>query len=310
MKDPISPWIVDETSPLEAVVLGTTADHGPFNLNNPIIREHAQKGTLPTDESLNRESEEFSQVLVAHGVQVIRPPNAPDLLQTFTRDLGFVIGDKFVWANLKRDNRRPEIEQLRPVIEAIVGQNIVTVPPEIFVEGGDIVMIQGRVLVGVGQDSRLSRTSPEAVDFLRRTFPDRDVIRIHTTTRDDDGADPRVYPLHLDCAFQPAGPGHAIFYEGGFAGRPEAIFDLIGESNLLRVSGSDMFALRPNLFSIAPDKMVSAPSFTGINDALRRIGITVVEVPYEEVGKLGGLFRCSTLPLRRRPLTAQGIKAA
>lgn len=292
------------------MVVGITTDHGPFNFNNATIREHRAKGTLPTGESLNRQSENFCQILLAHGVQVIRPPNAPDLLQTFTRDLGFVIGDRFVWANLKRANRRPEIEKLRPVLEAVVGpKNMVTVPPEILVEGGDIVMIKGRVLVGVGQNPQWSRTSAEAVDFLRRMFPDREVIRISTNCRDDEAAQPRVHPLHLDCAFQPAGAGHAIFYEGGFVGRPEPIFDLIGESNLIRVTGPEMFALRPNLFSLAPDKMISAPSFTDMNNALRRIGITIVEVPYEEVAKLGGLFRCSTLPLRRQPSPAQGVKA-
>ena len=111
--------------------------------------------------------------------------------------------------------------------------------------------------------------------------------------------DPHSNVLHLDCAFQPVGPEHTILYEAGFQSPPEAILDLYPAQNLIRVSAEEMYHLNPNLFSLSPQVVVSEPGFVRLNDQLRRIGLTVLETPYAQVAKLGGLFRCSTLPLRR-----------
>ena len=56
----------------------------------------------------------------------------------------------------------------------------------------------------------------------------------------------------------------------------------------------------PNIFSISPDVVVSDKAFTRMNNHLRNEwGITVEEIPYREISKMGGLLRCSTLPLVR-----------
>ena len=39
--------------------------------------------------------------------------------------------------------------------------------------------------------------------------------------------------------------------------------------------------------------------FTRLNTELRRRGFIVEEVPYAEIAKMEGLFRCSTMPLIR-----------
>ena len=55
-----------------------------------------------------------------------------------------------------------------------------------------------------------------------------------------------------------------------------------------------------NVFSIAPDVVVTEEHFTRLNKHLReKWGMTVETVPYREISKMGGLLRCSTLPLRR-----------
>jgi N-dimethylarginine dimethylaminohydrolase len=60
-----------------------------------------------------------------------------------------------------------------------------------------------------------------------------------------------------------------------------------------------MYEMNSNVFSIAPDVVVSEKSFTRLNTWLRDNGFTVEEISYGEIAKQEGLLRCSTLPLIR-----------
>jgi N-dimethylarginine dimethylaminohydrolase len=60
-----------------------------------------------------------------------------------------------------------------------------------------------------------------------------------------------------------------------------------------------MYEMNSNVFSIAPDVVVSEKSFTRLNAWLRDNGFTVEEISYGEIAKQEGLLRCSTLPLIR-----------
>ena len=57
--------------------------------------------------------------------------------------------------------------------------------------------------------------------------------------------------------------------------------------------------MNSNIFSIAPDVIVSEKNFTRLNNWLRQNGFRVEEIPYAEISKQEGLLRCSTLPLIR-----------
>jgi N-dimethylarginine dimethylaminohydrolase len=57
--------------------------------------------------------------------------------------------------------------------------------------------------------------------------------------------------------------------------------------------------MNSNVFSIAPDVVVSEKNFTRLNNWLSENGFTVEEIPYAEIAKQEGLLRCSTLPLIR-----------
>ena len=60
-----------------------------------------------------------------------------------------------------------------------------------------------------------------------------------------------------------------------------------------------MYNMNSNVFSIAPDVVVSEKNFTKLNNWFREQGFTVEEIPYAEIAKQEGLLRCSTLPLIR-----------
>ena len=71
--------------------------------------------------------------------------------------------------------------------------------------------------------------------------------------------------------------------------------------SILSVGISVLFTkMFPNVFSIAPDLVVSDEVFTRLNRHLtEEWGIKVEEISYREISKMGGLLRCSTMPLIR-----------
>jgi N-dimethylarginine dimethylaminohydrolase len=58
--------------------------------------------------------------------------------------------------------------------------------------------------------------------------------------------------------------------------------------------------MNSNIFSISPNVVVSEQNFTRLNQFLENEwNIKVEQIPYREISKMGGLLRCSTLPLVR-----------
>ena len=74
---------------------------------------------------------------------------------------------------------------------------------------------------------------------------------------------------------------------------------LFGKENVFEIDKDEMYNMNSNIFSIAPDVVISEKNFTRLNNWLRSHGITVEEVAYAEIAKQEGLLRCSTLPLIR-----------
>jgi len=109
--------------------------------------------------------------------------------------------------------------------------------------------------------------------------------------------------LHLDCTFNPVGKDKAIIYKDGFLFEHEyqQIVDIFGKENLFEVTKEEMYWMNPNVFSISPEVVVSEKNFTRLNDHLENVwNIKVERINYREISKMGGLLRCSTMPLIRK----------
>ncbi|MGA9239611.1 dimethylarginine dimethylaminohydrolase family protein, partial [Robiginitalea sp.] len=113
--------------------------------------------------------------------------------------------------------------------------------------------------------------------------------------------DARKNALHLDCCFQPVGRDLAILHKESFLDPKEYkwLLEFFGPEKVFEITEEEMYRMFSNVFSISPEVVVSERSFTRLNNWLRSQGLTVEEIPYQEVGKQGGLLRCSTLPLER-----------
>ena len=297
----------DETAPLEAVVLGIAQDFGgELSLEDaydPKSKEHIKAGTFPLENDILKEMQAFNLVLEKYNIKVYRPENIKDYNQVFSRDIAFVIDEKFIVPNILEDRAR-EFEAIYKVVDQIDASLIVKMPQGARIEGGDVMPWDDCIFIGVSNEEDFekytsARTNYEGVAFLQKTFPERTVISFELNKSD---VEPRDNALHLDCCFQPIGKDQALIYPSGFKNEDDVQFlvDYFGEENIIEITRDEMYNMNSNLFSISPEVIVSEKGFTRLNEELRRRGFTVEEIPYAEIAKMEGLLRCSTLPLRRK----------
>ncbi len=298
--------VKDETSRLRAVVLGTARSNGPVpqleDAYDPKSREHILAGTYPLIEDMVEEMEAVAAVFEKYNVDLYRPKQIEDCNQIFTRDIGFVIDDIFIKANILPD-REEELQAIQHVLDHIHPNKILRPPAEVHIEGGDVMLHGDYIFVGTYRghdypDYIIARTNMEGVEWLQETFPHKRVVSFNLQK---DNLNPYKNALHLDCCFQPVGNNKCIIYKGGFLQQDEYQFliDLFGTENCFEISQEEMYQMNSNIFSIAPDVVISEKSFTRLNRWLRSQNITVEEVPYSQISKQSGLLRCSTLPLTR-----------
>ncbi len=298
--------IVNETSRLRAVVLGTAKSSGPVpsleNAYDPKSAEHIKAGTYPKSEDMVYEMEMVADVFEKYDVKVYRPHEIKDCNQIFTRDIAFVVGDTLIEANILPE-REKEIDAIQHVIDQIAPSKVIQFPEEAHVEGGDVMPWGDYIFVGTyrGEDYSsyiTARTNMEAVKLLQELFPNKKVksfnLRKSNTVAKDNA-------LHLDCCFQPLGKGKAIIHKEGFLEEEEYdwLIDFFGSENCFHITKDEMYNMNSNIFSISEDVIISEKNFTRLNDWLRSHGFTVEEVPYAEIAKQEGLLRCSTMPLIR-----------
>ena len=131
--------VKNETSRLRAVVLGSAVNNGPTptieEAYDPKSLEHILAGTYPMEEDMVNEMEAFNKVFQKYDVNVFRPEMIENYNQIFTRDIGFVIDDFFIKANILPDRNR-ELEAIQYVIDQIDPSKVVRPPDDVHIEGG------------------------------------------------------------------------------------------------------------------------------------------------------------------------------
>jgi len=299
--------IQNETSQLKTVVLGVAKSNG----NIPSLDETfdaksyetVQKNDYPKEEDLISEIKEFEEVLKKYNVEVLRPSLIENCNQVFSRDVGFVIDDEYFISNIIPD-RLEEVEAYQTIRDQFDQSKINILPEEVYVEGGDVILYNDYIFVGTYKQAdfrqfKTARTNVEFVDYIKKKFPTKTVLDFELKKDDQN---PYEGILHLDCTFNPVGKDKAIIYKDGFLFEEEyqQLVEIFGKDNLFEVTKEEMYWMNPNVFSISPEVVVSEKNFTRLNAHLENVwGIKVEAINYQNISKMGGLFRCSTMPLIR-----------
>ncbi|NAW52098.1 amidinotransferase [Elizabethkingia argentiflava] len=299
--------ITNETGRLRCVVLGQPMSIGDTpQLNDSYDAKSYQsikKGIYPTEADIVSEMSAFEKVLHHYNVQILYPENIQNYNQIFARDTAFVIDDKVVVANIIEE-RAAEQQAYRKIFEEIPWRNIINLPERAHVEGGDIILCNDFLFIGTCYSSeygnfKTARTNPYAIEVLKEYFPHKKIIDLDLK-KDDKNPDKGI--LHLDCTFNPIGRDKCIIYKEGFVKESDyyLLLDIFGKENCFSITTEEMMNMTPNIFSIDYDVVVSDSAFHRLNQHLRQEwNFRVEEISYREISKMGGLLRCSTLPLVR-----------
>lgn len=298
--------VSDETSRLKAVILGTALSNGPTptidEAYDPKSLEHIKAGTYPLEADMIKEMDAFNEVFKKYNVTVYRPEIIENYNQIFSRDIGFVIDDVFIKANILPDRER-ELDAIQYVIDQMDPNKVIRPPEEVHIEGGDVMLHNEHIFIGTykGSDYKnyiTARTNMQGVDFIKELFPNK-IVKEFDLVKSK--IEPRDNALHLDCCFQPVGKNKGIIYKSGFREESDYMYlvDLFGKDNLFHISREEMYHMNSNVFSIDHNVIVVEQSFTRLIHWLESKGFVVEKIPYAEISKQEGLLRCSTLPLIR-----------
>lgn len=298
--------VKNETSRLKAVILGTAESNGPtpeaHEAYDPKSLEHIKAGTYPKEADMVKEIAALREIFLKYNVEVYQPQVIADYNQIFTRDIGFVIDDIFIKANILPDRER-ELEAIQYITDKMDPVKVVRPPEEVHIEGGDVILWNDHIFIGTykGRDYSeyiTARTNMHGVNYIKELFP-------HKKVREFDLVKSRIEPrdnaLHLDCCFQPVGKDKGVIYRGGFRDEADYLYleNLFGSENLFHIEREEMYNMTSNFFSIADDVVVIEKNFGRLKNWLLDRDFKVEEVPYAEISKQEGLLRCSTLPLIR-----------
>ncbi|MFB1050916.1 dimethylarginine dimethylaminohydrolase family protein [Paraliobacillus sp. JSM ZJ581] len=226
--------------------------------------------------------EQFVQTLKDQQIEVLELKPNPDLYeQVFTRDIGFCIGKTLYTSNMQRQIRAPEVSELKRHLaqQLIPFQSIETSS----IEGGDVIVDGQTIWIGVSE-----RTTIDAIQMLQTQLPHHQIIPLPIPKQ----------ILHLDCAFNVIAHHTVLIYPDAFQEddlkKIENNYEVI-----IKVSEEEQFTLGTNVLPIGNYTVISLPENKKVNQDLTRHGFSVIEVPFSEIIKSGGSFRCCSLPIRR-----------
>lgn len=235
---------------------------------------------------VHREQHQFIAGLKAEGVTVLLADPFPgSASQHYTRDIGFVIDDLFVWARMQRERRAQEQPKISSIVDRL--ERVASLDAG-RIEGGD-VMVNGpdELIIGYGEE-----TSPEGVDALRRVLAahgiEREILTLDMAERGT---------IHLDTKFNIIGPKIAIFDPEALA--PHSRREIERRFDLIAATAEETRQVRINTLVFGLRKLAMSTGSDRLAEEVSKRGIEPVMFDYDEVNAMPGSFRCTTLPLVR-----------
>lgn len=298
--------IQNETSQLKSVVLGKPyleKDISITSIYDAKSYVSVKENVYPLIKNIKREMSLFENVLKKYNIEIYRPKYQEGCNLIFSRDVSFVIDDYIIISRMTKYREREQDSYIE-LYKKIPYNKIINLPPAACIEGGDVILYNDIIFVGVykGKDFdqiKTARTNLCSLSYLKDLFPRKTIIPLELKK---DDYNPHKGCLHLDCAFMPVNNNKAILNKEAFKSKRDyhLILDIFGDKNIFHLTNNESFNLQTNLLSISPNVVISDVNFSRLNNYLKEeLGMIVETVPYSEISKTGGLFRCSILPLER-----------
>lgn len=283
-----------ETGSLKEVIIGRYEGYARHEDYIEIVNEEQKQG-LPSVSDLEKEFNVFKSELEKLNIEVHVPEYVGKFVydQLTPRDIGAVIGDKFVVCPMMKASRKYEVAGIFEFIKSrSEAEPNILIPGgnSIVFEGGDIIVDHPFIFIGLSQ-----RTNKQGADFLRKQFSDEfKVIEVKCKPLEKD-----ENILHLDCTFNPVGKDMALIYPDGFEKVPIEISD---QYELIEINRKEQQALATNVLSLDHKRILvrDHPDCQRVNQILRENGFELIELPFNAAPSTGGSFRCCSLPLYRR----------
>lgn len=257
-----------------------------FHLHSPINTTQAFYYTAdpPKLEKLLAEQESFMAALKSKGIEIIlATPRADCTNQLNTRDVAFVIGNKFIVSPMKEKERQNEHLALETFISNLESNDIVLRPEFGIIEGGDIVLGQSKIYVGISQ-----RTNFLGLEWLKKNFSaDYDIVPIYLQNNF----------LHLDVVFNVLSSDTALIFADGI--KSSSLDVIRSRFKTIETHADEQINLPTNVFSIDENTVIADPRNNKTNRRIQATGKEVIEIDFSEISKIGGSFRCSTCPISR-----------
>jgi N-dimethylarginine dimethylaminohydrolase len=281
-----------ETAPILTVVMRLTA---PYAVNSDVLGSLLDPGILRqlrhnhwgVYEVCRAQAQQLALVRTfeEHGARVIlEPPLRGSSSAHYTRDIGFAIDETYFVARMGTKYRLPEVDAMDPVVRRF--SNVVRLESG-RIEGGDVMLAPGRVLVGLGEASDVEGIAALRTALAKIGSP-REVIPLHFRV-------PGV--IHLDTKFNLVAPNIAIICRSSF--EPESLQWLEKNFELIDATPEETKRIQINTFGLGNGRVIMDQSARRLADELVRHGLEPVLLDYSEISTLPGSFRCTTLPIER-----------
>jgi N-dimethylarginine dimethylaminohydrolase len=257
---------------------------------NETAKSHLEKGEKLDRERAILEHQNLAEAIQSAGAEIVWvEPHKEMPYQVFTRDLGVttargaLLGPfTFAMRRGEEDAASPFIEKAVPVWKKIPQQE------GVVFEGGDFMYMNDHTAaLGIG-----ARTTPAGAEIVKQAMTEVDVEVINVPF------DPRF--CHIDMIFNVVAERVCVACVSAL---PEDFLTRLKAEKwqIVETTPEDVLALLGNLFAVDAGVVISPAHNKRINNALRALGVKIIEVELEELLKGGGGPHCMTFPLLRDP---------
>jgi N-dimethylarginine dimethylaminohydrolase len=288
--DKININVATETDVLKTVMMRLAA---PINLlqsfgdffEPSILRQMLHNRFVPYNlERVQAQQLAFKDTLEAHGTRVILEAPIPGTGGHYPRDIGFSIDDTFFVARVATRARLPEVAALEPILPRF--SKVMRLDAG-HIEGGDVMLAPGVVMVGLGEASNMDGVE-SLNSALTRMGNKRKVMPMAFT---------HSGVIHLDTKFNIVAPNLGVISRESF--QEQSLKWLEQHFELVDATPEETRAIHINTFVIGNGYVVMDARAERLASILQRKGLKPILLDYSEVTSVPGSFRCCTCPLER-----------